>query len=91
MDLDIAAAAMRVGARNAELVWQVVLREFGHSTAPGQMPSCELMYTFLQHSKGPLVAFVFDQCDALLELPAAFAAWTRVVRALSEVNFPDSR
>ena len=88
---DIVKAAMQDGARSAEPIWRMVLRELGVSTAPGLGAFETLKFDVLQHSTGPLVALVFDECDALLEVPAAFRDMMAGVRSMSQLRYPESR
>ena len=83
---DVAAAALRDGATDAEPGWRGVLMEFGQNTPPGKGAFETLYYSFLMHTRGPPVALVFDECDALLEMPAIFTSWVQGLRSLASIS-----
>ena len=86
----VAAAARMTGDVDAEVVWQMVLTEFGLSRDPFISSYESLVFSFLVNQRlGRGMALVFDNCDAVLELPAVFREWVANMRCMS--GRPDSR
>ncbi|EIE25685.1 hypothetical protein COCSUDRAFT_60700 [Coccomyxa subellipsoidea C-169] len=91
--LDLGPVANKIAlnrARDSDLIWRGILLKLG--LTPDQGESCyDTFKSYLRRPTGPLVAFVFDDCDSLIKFSSVLGDWLVCVRALSQARLQESR